>query len=177
MAFAINEFKSQLVGGGARPSLFEVQISNPITPIADFKTPFMIYAAALPSAPLQFFEVGYFGRRLKYAGETVFPEWTVEVYNDEDFLVRNAMEAWKNSMNTHTTNLHTYPQQYKSQAQVVQYGKNGTRLREYTFEGLFPTEISPISLSWESEGIERYSITFQYDLWRVSGGITGISTS
>ena len=42
MAFNINEFKSQLVGGGARSSLFQVQILNPVAPEADFKVPFMV---------------------------------------------------------------------------------------------------------------------------------------
>ena len=50
MAFNINEFKSQLTGGGARPSLFQVQILNPVAPEADFKVPFMVRAAGLPAS-------------------------------------------------------------------------------------------------------------------------------
>lgn len=37
MAFNINQFKSELVGGGARPTLFQCQITNPIAPEADIK--------------------------------------------------------------------------------------------------------------------------------------------
>ena len=47
MAFNINEFKSQLTGGGARANLFQVQILNPVDSTADFKVPFMAKAAQL----------------------------------------------------------------------------------------------------------------------------------
>ena len=45
MAFNINQFKSELVGGGARPTLFQCQVTNPISNVADIKVPFMIRAA------------------------------------------------------------------------------------------------------------------------------------
>jgi len=28
-------------------------------------------------------------------------------------------------------------------------------------------------LAWDSEAIQEYSVTFQYDYWEVSGGSTG----
>lgn len=62
MSFNINEFKSQLVGGGARPTLFQVQILNPVLPNADFKVPFMVKTAQLPGSTLGTIEVPYFGR-------------------------------------------------------------------------------------------------------------------
>ena len=49
----------------------------------------------------------------------------------------------------------------------------GTVVREYEFVGIFPTEVSTIDLAWETEGIEEYTVTFQYDYWQVSGGTTG----
>ena len=178
MAFSINEFKSQLVGGGARGALFQVQITNPILGAADFKVPFMVKAATLPESTTGQIQVPYFGRMVKYAGDRVFQPWNVTIINDEDFAVRNAMEAWSNSINTHITNFRTAPANYKAQAQVTQYGKDGSVLREYTFEGLFPTQISTIELGWASQDtIEEFQVSFEYDLWRVSGGITGNSTT
>ena len=94
MAFNINQLKSELVGGGARPTLFQCQITNPIAPEADIKTPFMIRSAGIPESVLGQFTVPYFGRQIKYAGDRTFQDWTVQVINDEDFAVRNAMEAW-----------------------------------------------------------------------------------
>lgn len=178
MAFSINEFKSQLVGGGARGALFQVQITNPIIGAADFKIPFMVKAAEIPASTVGSFNVPYFGRIVKYAGDRQFAAWTVTVINDEDFAIRNAMESWTNSINSHITNFRSAPFDYKAQAQVTQYGKDGTVLREYTFEGLFPVQVSTIALGWESQDtIEDFQVTFEYDLWRISGGVTGNSTT
>jgi hypothetical protein len=46
--------------------------------------------------------VQYFGRELKFAGNRTFADWTLNVINDEDFVVRNAFERWMNGLNSHT---------------------------------------------------------------------------
>lgn len=178
MAFNINDIRSQLVGGGARPTLFDVQITNPANGLGDLKVPFMCKAAALPASNLGTIEVGYFGRKIKMAGDRTFDEWTVTIINDEDFLIRNAMEEWMQAINTHqqnSTGLGTSsPSAYKSQATVQQYGKDGSILRTYNFNGIFPTNVSEIAMDWDTnDAIEEFTVTFQYDWWNVSGGITG----
>jgi hypothetical protein len=177
MAFNINDLRSQLTFGGAKPSLFQVQITNPANGVADIKVPFMVKAAAIPSSAMSTIEVPYFGRRIKVAGDRTFAEWTVTVINDEDFLIRNAMEQWMASINSHQGNITSFasasPLQYKAQAQITQYSKTGVPLRVYNFNGLFPTEISAIEMNWEASAIEEFTVTFQYDWWNVSGGVTG----
>jgi hypothetical protein len=104
MAFNVNEIRSQMVGGGARPTLFQVQITNPANGAGDLKVPFMVKATSLPASNLGTIEVGYFGRKVKVAGDRTFDEWSVTVINDEDFLIRNAMEEWMNQINLHQQN-------------------------------------------------------------------------
>lgn len=174
MVFSINQFKSELVGGGARPSLFQVQIINPILGVADFKVPFMVKAAALPASNLGTYVVPYFGRDIKYAGDRTFEDWSVTIINDEDFAIRNAMEAWSNAINSHIGNTRALPQQYKSDAIITQYGKDGQTLRIYNFQGIHPITIASIPMSWETkDAIEDFEVTFQYDLWNIVGGVTG----
>jgi hypothetical protein len=174
VVFSINRFKSELVGGGARPSLFQVQINNPILGIADFKVPFMVKAAALPASNLGTYVVPYFGRDIKYAGDRTFEDWEVTIINDEDFAIRNAMEAWSNAINSHIENTRALPQQYKSDAIITQYGKDGQTLRIYNFQGLHPITIGSIAMSWETkDSIEEFTVNFQYDLWNIVGGVTG----
>lgn len=178
MSFSINQFKSELAGGGARPTLFQVQITNPVIGGADLKIPFMAKTAALPSSNLGQFVVPYFGRQIKYGGDRTFEPWTVTIINDEDFLVRNAMETWSNSINSHVSNTRTLPQDYKSDAIITQYGKDGSTLRIYNFQGLFPTQISEIAMGWESvDTIEEFTVTFEYDVWTIAGGNTGNSVT
>lgn len=178
MAFNVNEIRSQLTLGGARNTLFQVTLNNPANSIADIKAPFMIRASQIPASTLGLIEVPYFGRRVKMAGDRTFTEWTVQVINDEDFLIRNAMEEWSNQINTLQGNLRGFgaasPLLYKSTAQVTQFSKTGVPIRTYQFNGIFPLEVSTIDLDWSAvDQIEEFSVTFAYDWWEVSGGITG----
>lgn len=178
MAFNVNEIRSQLTLGGARNSLFQVTIQNPANGVADIKVPFLVKAAQIPASTLGLIEVPYFGRKIRLAGDRTFGDWTVTVINDEDFLIRNAMEQWSNQIQSLQGNLRTFgaasPLLYKAQAQVTQFSKTGIPIRTYTFNGIYPSEISPIELNWEStDAIEEFTVTFQYDWWEVTGGITG----
>jgi hypothetical protein len=178
MAFNVNEIRSQLTLGGARQSLFQVTIQNPANSVADIKVPFMVRTAQIPASDLGVIEVPYFGRKVRLAGDRTFGDWTVTVINDEDFLVRNAMEEWSNKINSLQGNLRTFgaasPLLYKANAQVTQYSKTGVPIRTYQFNGIFPSAISPIDLDWNAtDQIEEFTVTFQYDWWEVSGGVTG----
>ena len=178
MAFNINEMRSQLALGGARASLFQVQITNPVNSIADLKAPFMIKAAAIPASSLGLIEVPFFGRKIKVAGDRIFAEWQVTIINDEDFLVRNALEEWSNSINTMEGNVSqagsASPLLYKSQAEITQFSKTGAPVRVYKLHGIWPSEIGQVDMSWENaDQIQEFPCTFQYDWHEVSGGVTG----
>jgi hypothetical protein len=178
MAFNINDIKAQLTGGGARQSLFQVQFNNPANSTANVKLPFMVRASSIPEARLGNIDVPYFGRKLKLAGDRVFDAWNVTVINDEDFLIRNALENWSNAINSLEGNLRSFsgpsPLLYKSNAIVTQYGKTGNVLRQYTFYGVYPSDVSAIALDWNAtDQIEEFQVVFNYDYWLVSGGITG----
>ena len=176
MALNINEFKSQLVLGGARPTLFQVQIQNPVNAAGDIKVPFMVKAAQLPASTLGVVEVPYFGRKLKQPGDRTYEPWTVTLINDEDFLIRNAIEQWSHAINSAEGNIRDLQTalQFSSQAQVTQFSKSGVPIREYTFRDIWPSEISAIELGWENnDTIEEFQVTFQMNSWDVTGGVTG----
>lgn len=182
MSFNVNDFRSQLQFGGAKPTLFEVQIQNPVSNLADLKSSFMIKAASLPSDEIGEVQAPYFGRKIKLAGDRTFQPWTVTVINDEDFLVRNAMETWMSYLNSHEGNLQQFgsssPAAYKTQAIINQYSKNGAILRTYKFHGLYPTNMSEIAMAWEStDQIEEFSVTFNYDWWTVDGATGNAATN
>jgi hypothetical protein len=173
MAFNINEMKSQLAFGGARQNLFQVRLTNPGNGTADLKAPFMIQAASLPASNLGTIQVPYFGRFIKLAGDRVYDPWAVTVINDEDFLIRNAMEEWSNRINRFQGNVRELLQ-YKSDAEVTQYSKDGRALRTYKFVGVWPSIVSAIDLGWDqNDAIELFPVEFQYDYWYVSEGTTG----
>ena len=174
MAFSITQFQGAMKFGGARPSLFEVRLTNPVAGFGDSQVPFMCRAAEIPSAEVNPLPITYFGRPVKFAGNRTFPDWTITLYNDEDFIIRDGLEKWSASINTFEGNVRDIgngnPLAYKSDAQVIHYGKTGSVLREYRMIGIFPISISPIALAWDSEQVEEYSVTFSIDYWEVDGG-------
>jgi len=177
MAFNINEIRGQLVGGGARPTLFHVIISNPFAPAADLKTPFMVKAASIPSFTIGKIEIPYFGRKIAIPGDRVWEDWNTIVINDEDHVVKDAIERWHNAMNAFRRNIATAgsnPANYKSQATVTQYGKDGSELRVYQINGIFPLYVQNIDLDWNANDlIEEFSVTWAYDEIEIVGGTTG----
>lgn len=196
MSFSIKDFKGQFKNGGARPSLFEVTINKPGPgsgpPTANGDTApnreitsdirFFVEAAQIPASNLGVIQVPYFGRIVKLAGDRQFEPWTVTILNDEDFKVRNALEAWSSSINLLEANVrqNVYKQEsnYKAQAFVKQYDKNGIALRTYKFEGMFPQTIGAIDLSWEAlDQVERFQVTFEYDYFVVDSGQSSGTTS
>ncbi len=178
MAFNVNLFQGALKFGGARPSLFQVNITNPVNATGDVMVPFMAQATSIPQSELTQFPVKYFGRDVKFAGQRTFTEWSATIINDEDFAIRNAMEEWHNAINSGKTNLtnlgSSSPTLYKSDAQVTHFSKTGVPLRVYNMVGIFPVTISPVELAWETvDALETFEVTFAYDYFEVSGGITG----
>jgi hypothetical protein len=174
MAFNVAEFRANMIGDGARPNLFSVTLSFPTVAengaAAAQKTTFMAKSAQLPGSTVGNVPVFYFGRELKFAGNRSFPDWTITVINDEDFLIRNSMESWLNAINSHSGNVRNRAARaasgYTVDALVTQYGKTGENLKTYKFVGMFPLDVAPIDLDWGSnDAIEEYSITFAYQWW------------
>ena len=177
MAFSVNEMRSQLTFGGARSTLFQVQISNPVNGLGDLKMPFMAKAASQPGSTLGVIEVPYMGRKIKQSGDRTFEPWTVTIINDEDLLIKNALEAWSNAINHHEENVASFssgsPLLYKAQGSITQFSKTGVPIREYRFNGMWPSEIGEVEMSWENnDQIQEFTATFQFDWWDV-GGATG----
>lgn len=174
MPFNIAAFKANgLVYGGARPSLFNVFLSVPIgvgiDAVSVDKFRFVCRAAEIPESTISNIEIPYFGRKIKVAGERSFADWSVTVMNDEDFAVRAMLEAWSNAINRMVANVrdpNLAAEQYKADIEIVQYGKAGDILRSYMLVGAFPTQLSGITLNWDSQNaVEEFTANFSYDYW------------
>jgi len=173
MAFNVNQFRSQMTGDGARPNLFEVTCPFPsfaVPGTAQQKLTFMARSAQLPGSTLGIVPVNYFGRELKFVGNRTFADWTINIINDEDFVIRNAFERWMNGINSHSLNVRNpaaqTPVGYSVDAEVRQYGKVGNELKKYKFVGVFPTDLAPIELDWGSnDAIEEFTVTLTYQWW------------
>lgn len=174
MPFSVQDFRSNLTGGGARPNLFEVVVPFPNIvgdgATAAQKMTFMCKAAQLPGSDLPAIEVPYFGRMIKYAGSRTFAEWTTTIINDEDFKVHSALVGWMDMINEHSGNKRkgVALTDYQVDAQVRHYGKSGDIIKQVNFINLWPSALAPIELAWETEGLEEFSVTWMYDYWTIA---------
>jgi len=163
----ITDFKSKLIGGGARPNLFEVELAFPdsigIDNDVKEKSRFLVKAAALPASNITPIDVNFRGRILKIAGDRTFDTWTVTVINDTDFSVRSAFEKWMNVINrlSDATGLNN-PADYQQDAFIHQLDRDGSTLRTYKFFDVFPTNLSQMDLSYETtDTIEEFTVELQ----------------
>jgi hypothetical protein len=177
MTLSIDTMRAALVGGGARPSLFQVMITNPINANADINVPIMAKATQIPGHTIGKIEVPYMGRKIPVPGDRIVNDWTVTIINDETFDIRNAMEQWANAINSQQGNLATLgsaPSNYTSQAVVRQLGKDEQVLRVYEVSGIFPIDVAPIELGSEiTDTIEEFQVTFAVSDVVVVSGVTG----
>ena len=186
----ITNFRDRLVGGGARPNLFEVNIELPdgVTGLADFRDDvrFMVKAAEIPAANIGNIPVPFRGRVLPVAGDRTFDPWTVTVINDAKFNIRDAMEQWSNKINDLQFDVGDIsPSNYQTKAEVFQLSRGGkttsasstggetiVELRKYNFEGIYPSVVSSIPLDYgATDSIEEFQVTFNYLFWTVGNGL------
>ena len=171
----ISNFKSKLTGGGARANLFEVVLTFPDTAQPDSevleKARFLVKSANLPASNVSPIEVPFRGRTLKIAGDRSFESWTVTVLNDTDFAIRSAFEKWMNTINRLSDNTGlTDPADYQADAYVYQLDRDGSTLRSYRFYDTFPTQVGPIELSYDAQGIQEFTVELQVQYWEAIKG-------
>ena len=182
---SISQFKSSLIGGGARPNLFEVELTTLPAGISwnaeNFR--FMAKAAALPAQNIAQIDVPFRGRIFKVAGDRTIDTWTVTIINDESFELRNAFEKWTEVIAKLDNNLGaTQPEAYMTDATVYQLGRGSTKssknsdgtanavLKEYTFQNIFPTTVCEIALSYDTgDTIEEFDVEFQVQSLNLTG--------
>ena len=177
---SLSAFKGKLIGGGARPNLFKVELAPPsdlsVQGAAAFKDfEFLCKAASLPASNIANIDVPFRGRIFKVAGDRTVENWTVTVINDENFVYRTAFEDWMQRISRLENNVGvTNPNAYMADAEVIQLGKGHTMgqddvsgkknnnpvqyrgtakvasLARYKFQDIWPVNISAIDLSYEN---------------------------
>ena len=181
----ISDFKGALIGGGARPNLFEVELTTLPAGISWDSTNFsyMCKAATLPASNIANIDIPFRGRIFKVAGDRPIDPWTVTIINDEGFKLRNAFEEWADLIAKLDNNLGaTDPEAYMVSAKVYQLGRGSTPnsksnsgtansvLKEYEFFNIWPSTVAAIDLSYDStDTIEEFTVDFQVQSYKFNG--------
>ena len=164
----IDDFKANLIGGGARANQFRVTITPPpgIAIGLDVRrASFLVTASNLPGSTLGEIAVPFRGRNIYVAGDRPAPEaWSTTFYNDTDFMIRNAMERWHNGINDFANNTGVVNSaDFQTDLFVEQLDRDETILKTYIFRSAFPLTIAAIELSTaEATEIETFEVTWRY---------------
>ena len=149
---SISQFKSKLTGGGARPNLFEVQVTFPSTAeeLGGSKTfrenlqrdndggsfnaeefTFLCKAASLPASNVGNIDIPFRGRTLKVAGDRTIDPWSITVINDEDFNAYRSFQNWMQNIAQYgdSSGL-SNPSDYSGQATVYQLGRTQSQTQD-----------------------------------------------
>lgn len=170
----IDDFKANLLGGGARANQFRVTVTAPpgIAIGLDVRrASFLCRATNLPAQTLAEIAVPFRGRNIYIAGDRTFDEtWTTTFMNDTDFMIRNAMERWSNGINDLANNTGVVaPSDYQADLTVEQLDRDDVVLKSYIFRSAFPTTISTIDLTSENaDAIEQFDVTWRYQHFEAS---------
>lgn len=172
---AIDDFKANLLGGGARANQFRVTITPPAGIAIGLdvrRASFLVRASNLPAQTLGEIVVPFRGRQIYIAGDRTFDDtWSTTFLNDTDFMVRNAMELWMNGINdladgTGTSTL----ADYQTDLQVEQLDRDDTILKTYIFRSAWPTTVAQIDLTSDTaDAIEEFEVTWRYQHFEASG--------
>jgi hypothetical protein len=162
----INQFKGSFLDL-ARPNRFEVSASVLGTGLR-----FLAKAASLHGATLGVMETPYMGRMVKIAGDRVYADWDVTVYQDDRGTVRKAVEEWQKVALSHEQNIGAAAHlQYKEDVTVRQLNRQDSVIQEYKLIGCFPTEIGLLDMAWDSNDTPaEFTITLAYDYYETEGG-------
>ena len=170
----IDDFKANLIGGGARANQFRVTITPPpgIAIGLDVRrASFLVTASNLPASNLGEIPVPFRGRNIYVSGDRPAPDtWTTTFYNDTDFMVRNAMERWHNGINDFADNTGVVNSaDFQTDLFVEQLDRDETILKTYIFRSAFPLTIAAIDLSTaEATEIETFEVTWRYQHYEPS---------
>lgn len=171
---SIDDFKANLIGGGARANQFRVTITPPpgIAIGLDVRrTSFLATATNLPGMVMDTVAVPFRGRNIYIAGDRPeFEEWTTTFYNDTDFMIRNAMERWNNGINDLRENTGVItPADYQSDLFVEQLDRDDTVLKTYIFKSAYPLTTSVIELASATVNeLETFEVTWRYQHFEAS---------
>jgi len=169
----LSSFTQALHGGGARANQFQVTLGGAGASGLSGDFHFLCRSAQIPALTIGEVAVPYRGRTIYLAGDRTYDAWTVTILNDRNYSVRAFLESWMDDMSdiggsTKTSALSSSI--YYADATIKQLDRNNTPIRTYKLEGLWPTTLDAIDLSYDAnDAIEEFGCTFRFN-WMTVGG-------
>ena len=184
--FSIDKFTAKLADGGALASLFQCELTGAKgsgSTIADFK--FLCKGVTFPASAIEAATITFMGRALQIPSNRAAATLTTSIYNDEGMAIRNHLENWMELINSHKTNKRdgsmkkiTGSSSYTGSLKISQHKKDDSGVSKvYEFVDVWPSSTGDITLSWDTNDIQTYDVTWEYNYWKSPESSTGGATS
>jgi hypothetical protein len=177
---SINNIKSNLNTGIAKPSRYAVYLTTPPM-LAGQNSSYLLFrtsSAELPGQTLNRINVkplGYGNPRSLPTNYNIFPDVTVEFMASSDQREYKYFTMWQdgiikkpNSKAESSLGFHTvsFLNRYACKMSIVLYNELGDAVYECYFNDLYPVQINPVSLSWDAnDQVYKFTVTFAYTNW------------
>jgi hypothetical protein len=177
-ATTLSTFKSALTFGGARPSLFDIQIIAPSGFVGMEglgQSQFKCHVSEIPGLTVTPIEKQYFGRTVKIPGELTFGTLSTTFYNTEKYEIRKSIEIWQEKLNGQETNfgMSGKVSAWAGGVTLRQYTKAGAASMTYSFIDCWPSSITAIDLNYDTVGdVETFDVTWEYNYYTSANGHT-----
>ena len=162
MSFDVTNFNNQYTGDYARPNLFEVEILG-LAGTDQYSSKMFVKGGSLPEATVGMVEVPYQNRKLKIPGDRTFADWTATIIQDEGYEVRNQLLDWQRDITgfSEFKSTHTVSAAHRK-ITIQPYNRDGSQatMHQANVYG-WPGTIGAVELSWETEAVQEYTVTFQ----------------
>jgi hypothetical protein len=174
---------------GVRPNRFLVIGGFPtnVTQIAPEDLRIYVKAADLPGATIGTINVAWQGRVVKFAGERVYADWAINVYesNAKAKDLRIAFEEWMELLDGRDTHAINYN---LAQDWTVYYSDltpNGTNsitptqdpasfTKAIRLKNCFPVDLGPVTLNYDmADSFSEFTVQIAYDFWEPVDAVQG----
>ena len=149
-----------------RTNNFEIQIDN-VTKVRPLIL--AVVSGFLPNESNEVISLNYGNTTITVAGKANANGSGSLVVRDlvqED--IEQVIDEWRKTVYNKETDAIGFAADYKKPAYVTQYAPDGTLLRVWNLEGVWPSSVDYGQVSYESPGVKTINITLQYDKATIS---------
>lgn len=160
---SINQFLANFQHG-FRSNLFRVNVQN-----LPGKMQFVCKASNLPGKEIAPVEAYFMNKVVKLRGDVTFPDWTTTIILDNDFSVKNEVEAWMERIQSNAdVNGANVSSAYLGVGRVEALASDGnTVLAAYEIFNMFPMSMAQVDLSWDNrDTLTEFEVTWAYSHWQ-----------
>lgn len=159
----MKNFYNKVIGNSdfARPYLFRIVISGPVS--IPLESVYFVRSSEMPIETFDEIKVPRMYSEVKLFGKVTYNDWTVEFADDITFKIYKAFKNWKNYIYDPTSGVVGTKESFVGKAYVQVLDNNLQPQLEFSLNNIWISKIDNPTLSYSTEDIYKFKVTFKYD--------------